>query len=154
MIKPDPLDGRVALVTGAGRGIGRAVAVELSGAGAKVALLARSRDQLEETSQLITEQGGHTVVVPADVSDDDQMTAALDRVHNSVGAVDVLVNNAAVVWPLGPSPEIDMTEWATAVDTNLTSARVSPSRSFRRCWSGSGVASSTSRAASWPGRPR
>jgi NAD(P)-dependent dehydrogenase (short-subunit alcohol dehydrogenase family) len=119
MAKADPLEGKVALVTGAGRGIGRAVAVELAGAGARVALLARSRDQLEQTSRQIAEQGGHSVVVPADVSDGDQVAAALARVRDSVGAVDVLVNNAAVVWPLGPSKDVDADEWAAALNTNV-----------------------------------
>ena len=67
MSKPRPLDGKIALVTGAGRGIGRAVAIELSSIGAKVALVARSRDQLRQTAQEVEAQAGNALVVSADV---------------------------------------------------------------------------------------
>jgi NAD(P)-dependent dehydrogenase (short-subunit alcohol dehydrogenase family) len=106
------LSGRKALVTGAGRGIGRAIAIGLAGAGASVAVLSRTRAELEETAEL----AGGALVVPADVGDAEQIHAALA----TVGDIDILVNNAAVVWPLGPSPAIDPEEWAASLAVNVT----------------------------------
>jgi 3-oxoacyl-[acyl-carrier protein] reductase len=120
------LDGRGALVTGAGRGIGRATALGLAAAGAHVALLARSVGELEETAELVRAGGGLAVVVPADLGNTDQTGTAVERVRNEMGAVDVLVNNAAVVWPLGPSMDIDPAQWAAAIAVNITAvARLS-----------------------------
>jgi NAD(P)-dependent dehydrogenase (short-subunit alcohol dehydrogenase family) len=84
------LDGRRALVTGAGRGIGRAVAIALARAGASVTLLARTEPQLSETAALIREEGGQATVRPCDVTDDDAVGAALDRLP----AHDIVVNAA------------------------------------------------------------
>jgi 3-oxoacyl-[acyl-carrier protein] reductase len=122
----ETLHGRTALVTGGGRGIGRAVALELALAGARVAVLARSADELEQTTELITKQDGTALALVADVNDPDQVAAALARIGAEWGGVEVLVNNAAVVWPLGASAAIDPDQWAAAIDINLTAvARLS-----------------------------
>jgi 3-oxoacyl-[acyl-carrier protein] reductase len=126
MTANDALDSRTALVTGGGRGIGRAVALELARAGARVAVLARSADELEQTAKLVTEHGGTALALVADVTDLDQLSAALVRIDAEWGEVEVLVNNAAVVWPIGASATIDPGEWAAAIDINLTAvARLS-----------------------------
>ncbi|MEV4803987.1 SDR family oxidoreductase [Nonomuraea sp. NPDC049421] len=114
-----PFKGRAALVTGAGRGIGRATAVGLAAGGAKVALLARSEDELAGTAGLIKEQGGTAYVVPADLGDDGRLAEAIARVRDELGAVDILVNNAGVVWPLGETPAVDVGEWAAAMRVNV-----------------------------------
>jgi NAD(P)-dependent dehydrogenase (short-subunit alcohol dehydrogenase family) len=114
------LDGRGALVTGAGRGIGRATALGLAAAGAHVALLARSVGELKETARLLRAAGGVAIAVPTDLGDTDQIGTAVERVRAEIGVVDVLVNNAAVVWPLGPSTDIDPAQWTTAIAVNVT----------------------------------
>lgn len=107
---------RTALVTGAGRGIGREIALGLARAGATVAVLARSADQVEETASLIRSAGGEALAVPADVAS----PAARARAQQIVGPVDILINNAAVVWPLGPSATLDPAAWEAAIAINVT----------------------------------
>ncbi|QUQ64908.1 SDR family NAD(P)-dependent oxidoreductase [Kutzneria sp. CA-103260] len=107
------LEGKTALVTGAGRGIGRALAVGLAAEGANVVLVARSRDQLEETAALVSTAA---TVIPADLGDLAQVAA----VAKQAGEVDILINNAAVPWPVGPTAELDPAEVAAAVNVNVT----------------------------------
>jgi NAD(P)-dependent dehydrogenase (short-subunit alcohol dehydrogenase family) len=107
-------------VTGGGRGIGRAIALGLASAGARVAVLARSADEVAQTAKLVGECGGDALALTADVTDLGQLTAALGEIGERWGPVEVLVNNAAVVWPLGPSATLDPGEWGGAVGINLT----------------------------------
>ena len=111
---------RTALVTGAGRGIGREIALGLAREGARVAALARSADQVEETAKLIRAGGGEALAVPADVASPAVRAAAQRTVADAYGPVDILVNNAAVVWPLGPSATLDPAAWETAIAINVT----------------------------------
>jgi NAD(P)-dependent dehydrogenase (short-subunit alcohol dehydrogenase family) len=116
------LEGKTALVTGAGRGIGQAVAVDLAAAGMAVALVARSEAQLAETAQRVKHLGGTAVVVPADLADLRQVTRVVHAVNDQLGAVDVLINDAAMVGPLGPSVSVDPTEWAVTFSVNVVAA--------------------------------
>jgi len=84
----------VALVTGAGRGIGRDIAQRLAREGYAVGLIARTQSQLEETAELIRKQGGRALVTPTDVSKREQVLAAVERVEKELGPISVLVNNA------------------------------------------------------------
>jgi NAD(P)-dependent dehydrogenase (short-subunit alcohol dehydrogenase family) len=113
------LNGRTALVTGAGRGIGRAIALELAKTGVSVALVARSRDELLDSAASVRELGGTAVVITADVADPDQLARCATRARDELGGVDILINNAAVVWPLGMSAEVDPVDWAAAIGINV-----------------------------------
>lgn len=113
---PGALAGRTALVTGAGRGIGRALALGLSAAGASVVAVARSADQLSDMARAAV--GPEPVLVSADLAVRDHLSAVLRDVLE-LGRIDILINNAAVVEPLGPSHEIDATAFIRALDLNL-----------------------------------
>ena len=102
------LDGQVAVVTGAGRGIGAGTAVALAEAGADVLISSRTEAQLTEVAQRITDLGRRAVVVPADLSDLDQVAALATRAHDELGRLDVVVNNVGGTIPnafLDTTPE-------------------------------------------------
>lgn len=111
-------------MTGAGRGIGRAIALQLAGAGTSVALVARSRHELEETAIHVKELGVTSLVVPADLGDLSEVTRVARHASDKLGEVDVLVNNAAVVSPIGPSVAVDSEQWATAIAVNVVAAAI------------------------------
>lgn len=107
-------------MTGAGRGIGRAIALELAGAGCEtVGLVARSRDELAETADRVQSLNAETRIIPADLGEPSEVSRVAQRASSDLGNVDILINNAAVVWPLGASTEIDPAEWAAAIQINL-----------------------------------
>jgi NAD(P)-dependent dehydrogenase (short-subunit alcohol dehydrogenase family) len=113
--------GKAALITGAGRGIGRAVTLGLAGAGVRVILLARTAAQLEETRALLLEQGvpaQRIHVVPADLADEEDRDRAAAAVL-AAGRVDILVNNAATVEPLGPTMGIAAAGLRLAFEVNV-----------------------------------
>jgi NAD(P)-dependent dehydrogenase (short-subunit alcohol dehydrogenase family) len=118
-ISSNSMDGKTALVTGAGRGIGRAIALGLARSGARLALVARSRDELEQAAGQVQELGGKALVITADVGSPGQLAAAVGRARGELGDVDVLINNAAVVTPLGASAGIDPAQWAAAIGVNV-----------------------------------
>ena len=113
------LDGQVAIVTGGGRGIGRAIAEALAEAGAAVAVLARSGDEVAETVGRIERAGGRAIAVVADVTDRPAVQEAVERTERDLGPVDLLVNNAAVATPVGPAWEVDPEAWWRTVEVNL-----------------------------------
>ena len=113
------LGGQVAIVTGGGRGIGRAMAQALANAGAAVAVVARSPDQLAETVALIEGAGGRGIAITADVTDQQAVAKMVNEVEQQLGPVDLLVNNAGVLGPAGPTWEVDGDEWWRCVDVNL-----------------------------------
>ena len=115
----EPLAERVALITGAGRGIGRAVALRLAEAGARVALVARSVDQLEETAATLRAEGGVALVLSADLAHPDVVAEAAATAAKELGPVDILVNNAAVVEPAGPTVSTPPAGWSSAFAVNV-----------------------------------
>ena len=108
------LEGQVAIVTGAGRGFGKAIASRLAAEGAAVALVSRSPDQLELAVSEITDAGGKAIAAPADVTSRDDVARAVVAAESQFGAITLLVNNAGVPGPFGPLSEIDPDRWWAA----------------------------------------
>ena len=113
------LHGQTAVVTGAGRGIGRAIAKALAARGAGVALIARNANELAESRAEITSAGGRAKIFVADVTDIAAIASAMKQIEESLGAADLLVNNAGVLQPIGPFWENDLNEWLRGIDVNL-----------------------------------
>ena len=115
------LDGRVALVTGASRGLGRAMALGLAEAGADVALMARSLDGLQDAAAAVAGRGRRALALPADVVVEGEVQAAVERALDVFGTIDILVNNSGVA-VVKPLVETTPAEWRRIVETNLTGA--------------------------------
>ena len=117
---PPPLAGRVALVTGASRGIGYATAVALAEAGAHIVAIARTVGGLEELDDAVKALGGSTTLVPLDLRD----SAGIDRLglalHQRFGRLDVLVGNAAMLGPLSPLGHVEAKAWDELMAVNVT----------------------------------
>lgn len=112
------LQDRVSVVTGAGRGIGKAIALALARAGAGVILVGRDRGPLDQTAIEIGEAGGRALVLAADVTDEEQVTALGQEIATRHGGVQILVNNAGVNLRK-PLTEFTLPEWRCVLDTNL-----------------------------------
>jgi NAD(P)-dependent dehydrogenase (short-subunit alcohol dehydrogenase family) len=112
------LQDRVAVVTGAGRGIGRAIALELAREGADVALAARSTDEVEAVAAEVRALGRRALVVPTDVADEADARALIDRTMAEFGRLDVLVNNAGAV-AREPLRELAVPDWDRVIAVNL-----------------------------------
>ncbi len=113
-----PLAGRVALVTGASSGLGRATAVAVAQAGADVGLLARGRGDLEQVAAEVGRVGGRALVLVADLARSEELTGAVARVVEAFGRVDVLVNAAGTGTP-GPVAELAVEDWDRVQAVNL-----------------------------------
>jgi NAD(P)-dependent dehydrogenase (short-subunit alcohol dehydrogenase family) len=110
---------RVALVTGGSRGLGLAFAQALARAGAVVALVARSENELRGAAQTIEQAGGHVLAFPADVTDRRAVEKVIAEVERQLGHIDLLVNSAGVFRALGPIAEVDSDEWWREIEINV-----------------------------------
>jgi len=119
-----PLQDRLALVTGASRGIGRAVALELAKQGADIIAVARNRSQgaLEDLDNEIQALGQKCTITPMDIRDGDQIDRLGAAIYERWGKLDILVANAAILGPISPLGHIDPKDWAELLDINVTSA--------------------------------
>lgn len=112
----------VALVTGGGRGIGRAIALALADAGFGVSVLARSTDELEQTRVEIAERGGAAAAFACDVRDEEAVRAAVEQTESALGPIAALVNNAGTGRAVGPLWSVDPQDWWMDVETSLRGA--------------------------------
>ena len=113
------LEGGVAVVTGAGRGLGRAFSIGLAAAGMRVAVVARSADQIGETAGLIEQAGGTAAALSADVTDPAAVRRMAEETREKLGPIDLLVNNAGSGGPFGPAWEADPDAWWRCFETNV-----------------------------------
>ena len=114
------LDGKVALVTGGGTGIGAAIAATFAAAGAAVTVTGRRAQPLADVARRITDAGGTALVVTADVTDLDAMQRAVDATVDRFGRLDIVVANAGVAPPPAPALDCTVDDWRTIVDIDLT----------------------------------
>ncbi len=114
-----PLKGQVAVITGAGRGIGAAIAHALAALGATTILCGRTSTTLESTAKTIAANGGIAVAIPCDVTNLASVEAAAERVAKSCGRVDILVNNAGIGGFGGPLHQLPPDDWDRILNTNL-----------------------------------
>jgi 3-oxoacyl-[acyl-carrier protein] reductase len=110
---------KIVLITGAGRGIGKRLALGFAQAGARLGLLARSQAELDLAKLEIEQAGGNALKLRADVRDLEQLSAAVDRMRAVFGRLDVLICAAGVQGPVGPLLACDPKVWKEAIDTNL-----------------------------------
>ena len=117
---PETIHGKVALVTGAGTGVGRATALELLARGYKVVLAGRRGELLEATRAAAGAAADRALVVPTDVAREDSVNALFERLQAAYGRIDVLFNNAGRGAPAVPIDELPVSVWREVVDVNLT----------------------------------
>lgn len=116
------MEGRIALVTGAGRGIGRACAEALAAAGSRVAITARDATELQAVAAAIASNGGQALVIPMDLSERESPRKIVERVASEWGPVEILVNNAGIGSSANPKPLVDFDDdfWDATMALNVT----------------------------------
>lgn len=123
---------KVAVVTGAGSGIGRAIALALLAEGYQVALAGRTRERLDETLEQAGDKATNAIVVPTDVRDEDAVRALFDQTVEAFGRVDLLFNNAGIFTRGASVDEVTTEDWMNSVETNLTGSFLCLREAFRR----------------------
>ena len=122
---------KVALVTGAGTGIGRATALALMKAGYDMVLAGRRKDKLEETAKLGAETGRKALSVPTDMKSPAEIDALFKKTKETFGRLDLLFNNAGIGAPAVPFEDVTVEQWKAVVDTNLTAPFLCTQHAFR-----------------------
>ncbi len=122
---------KVALITGAGSGVGRAVAIKFLKEGYKVGLMGRRADALNETITMAGASAAHAVALPADVTDPVQVNGAFDKLVATFGRIDVVFNNAGIGAPPVQWDELPIEQWKAVVDTNLSGVFYCMQAAFR-----------------------
>ena len=115
------LDGKVAVITGASKGLGKAMALALGGAGARLALVARNPDELDRTAAAVAQAGGEAATFLADIGDEGQVAALERQIVERFRKVQILINNAGVN-VRKPVTDFTLAEWHSVLNTNLTGA--------------------------------
>lgn len=115
------LENKVAIITGASSGIGRAAALLFARQGAKIVLSARGRERLKAVASEVRAEGGAAIAVPGDVGEEAHHQALVATAQAEFGGVDIAFNNAGTTGPIGPLPDLSMADWQDVLDVNLTS---------------------------------
>ena len=110
---------KVAIITGAGRGLGRASAAAMAGQGAAVVIVSRTPAELTETAGLVESAGGRSLALKADVSREEEIAEVVDETLSVFGRIDILMNNAAVIGPVSILTEVDDLDWEQTISVNL-----------------------------------
>lgn len=116
------LENKIAIITGAGRGIGRAIALAYAKEGANLVLAARSQEALEETRTMVEELGRKALVVPTDIRSEDSVHNLAEKALQHFGRVDILVNNSGIAGPTTPLWDIKLADWEDTFAVNVTGA--------------------------------
>lgn len=116
------LDGKVAVVTGAGRGIGKAIAIEYGTNGAKVCCLSRSQEEINDTADFINKSNGNAIALSCDVSNYNELDEVFQKIYKAYGGIDIVVINAGIDYKSKSVEESDIEEWKAIMDINLTGA--------------------------------
>lgn len=116
------LQNKVAIITGAGRGLGRSVALAFGRQGAKVVLVARSREEIDQVAAQLRSLRKDAIAIPTDVSEEAQVDHLIKKTLDVYGTVDILVNNAGARGPIGPVHSTSLSDWEQVLKINLTSA--------------------------------
>jgi 3-hydroxybutyrate dehydrogenase len=116
------LDGKVAVITGGGHGIGRGIGLRFAAAGASVVVSGTSQAALEQTARDIQGRGGRAIAVLADVADEAAVERLIARTLGEFGRIDILVNNAGIAGPTAPIIEVTREDWDRTITINLTGA--------------------------------
>lgn len=116
------LEDKVAVVTGGGKGIGRAISLAFAKEGADVVIAARTETALKETAQEINKMGGHALPFVADISREDQVNELVSSTVRNLGKIDILVNNAGIAGPTVPVVDLRIEDWNGVIAVNLTGA--------------------------------
>ncbi len=124
-------NGKVAVITGAGSGIGRAVSLAFLAAGYRVALAGRHRESLEQTAAQAGPAAQNALAIPADVTDPTAVHQLFTRTYEAFGHLDVLFNNAGVSAPAVPLEDLPHSQWSSVIATNLTGAFLCTQEAFR-----------------------
>jgi len=119
---PEDLTGQVAVVTGAGRGFGRAIAQGLAAAGAAVVVTSRTQPELDETVELIQKAGGTAAALTGDVTNKEDVIRVRTETERQFGPANIVVHNAGVPWPFGPVWHVDPDRWWSAQAVHVRGA--------------------------------
>jgi 3-oxoacyl-[acyl-carrier protein] reductase len=116
------LENKVAVITGAGRGIGKAVAISYAANGAKVCCLARSQNEIDDTVDFIKMDNGNAIALTCDVSNYNELDEVFEKIYKTYGGIDIVVINAGVDSKNSSVEESNIEDWKTIIDINLTGA--------------------------------
>lgn len=126
------LEGKTALITGGGKGIGKAIALAFAGEGANVSIAARTEPDLKATTLQVEQMGRKSLAIVTDLADPDQISAMVDKTMDTFGQIDILINNSGIEGPMTPVASMDLDAWNQTLAVNLTGAMLSAKQVLNR----------------------